>query len=358
MAGKHIVAGVRTPRVKVVTIRDVARSVGVSTASVSKALNNKPDISQALKSRILTLCEEMGYRLNSSIQDLARRGRGGLTRNIAFVMVGKAFADPAYARAIDGVSRAASERGLHLILDRLEGREARVIDLPPVLRDGRVDGILLTGNLTTTVVDTLAALGTPAVILGSYPPRMTARTDNVVIDLDRRIADLVAELARNGRRRIAYFTETADSFYERKSIDAFNTALHGHGLEPDGRLLYTGAGAFTGALSVMTPVFTRRVLPFDALVCLDFRSAQEISHLAMARAGIGGVPEVMLAVGRPFAYYRLPVPSFYCEISLDTVAYAGVEALLHRLNGGGADPPRRIVLRAAVSGAWSEQNER
>lgn len=357
MDGK-LTAGARTPHTKVVTIRDVARAAGVSTASVSKALNNKPDISQALKSRILTLCEEMGYRLNSSIQDLARRGRGGLTRNIAFVMVGKAFADPAYARAIDGVSRAAEAYGLNLILDRLRGDEARVVDLPPVLRDGRVDGILVTGDLTETVVDTLVALGTPTVVLGSYPPRLTARAVNVVIDLDRRIADLVGELVRKGRRRIAYFTEFSGSFYEHRSLAAFKSALRENGLAVSRGLVYTNSGPFTGALSVLSSVFKRPALPFDALVCLDFRSAQEISHLVMARAGIGGQPEAMLAVGRPFAYYRLPVPAVYCELSLDEVAYRGVEALMQGLNGGAGSVPRRIVLRAVVSGTWSEQNER
>ena len=123
-------------------------------------------------------------------------------------------------------------------------------------------------------------------------------------------------------------------------------------------MLYTGAGAFTGALAVLTPVFKRRVLPFDAIVCLDFRSAQEISHLVMARAGIGGEPEVMLAVGRPFAYYCLPMSAVYCELSLDAVAYAGVEALMARLNGGGDASPCQIVLRAAINSTWSEQNEK
>ncbi len=135
-----------------ITIRDVARACGVSTATVSKALNRKEDVAQTTRERVLDVCERLGYQLNSSIQDLARRGRNGLTRNIALVMVGKPFADPAYARAIDGVSQAADEHGLHLILERLRGDETRLIDLPPVLRDGRVDGMLVTGNLIMTTI--------------------------------------------------------------------------------------------------------------------------------------------------------------------------------------------------------------
>ncbi len=343
MAGK-LTAGARTPRAKVVTIRDVARAAGVSTASVSKALNNKPDISQALKSRILTLCEKMGYRLNSSIQDLARRGRGGLTRNIAFVMVGKDFADPAYARAIDGVSRAAEEHGLNLILDRLRGDETRLVDLPPVLRDGRVDGILLTGNLTESAVSNIQRLGTPYVILGSYSQMITSGSINIRFDFAQRLGDLVRELVRRGCRRIAYFTEIPDNFYERESLDAFRTALRENQAPVDEALIYRGAGAFTGAFPVLLPTFRQRRLPFDAMVCLDFRTAQEISHLVLAHAGLGQIPEVLLAVGRPFDYYRLPVPAIYFEASLDAVALEGVNVLMDLLNGKSDRVPKQIVV--------------
>lgn len=331
-----------------ITIRDVARACGVSTATVSKALNRKADVAQATRERVLSVCEKLGYRLNSSIQDLARRGRNGLTRNIAFVMVGTDFADPAYARAIDGVSQAADEHGLHLILERLRGDEPRVIDLPPVLRDGRVDGMLVTGNLSESSIAMIKRLEIPHVILGAYPRNIIEGSINVRFDFSQRLGDLVRELVRRGCRRIAYFTEIPDNFYEQKSIDAFEGALRENKLPVDGALIYKGSGPFSGAIPVMLPVFQQRQLPFDAIVCLDFRTAQEISHLIMAHAGLKREPRVIMAVGRPFDYYRLPVPAVYFEGSLDVVAREGVNVLMDWLNGKNGQRPKQIVLNSTI----------
>ncbi len=336
-----------------VTMRDVAKAVGVSTTTISKALNYKPDVSDDLRRRIFAVCDEMGYRLNSSIQDLARRGRGGLTRNIAFVMMGNAFADPAYARAIDGVSRAVEQHRLHLILDRMRGDENAVYDLPPVLRDGRVDGILVTGTLTESAMAVIRNLNIPYVILGAYSPRLIKGAINVRLDVDQRLADLISELVRRGRRRIAYFTENQDNYYEQQSIAAFKSALNEHGITADEKLIYTGSGPYTGAFPVMERVFAQPELPFDAIACLDFRTAQEISHLVLAHSGIGVDPGVMMAVCRPFDYYRLPVPTIYGEASLDEVAFEGVNALMDWLENKN-DRPRQIVLRSAVEGIEKE----
>ena len=167
----------------------------------------------------------MAYRPNSSIQDLARQGRGGLTRNIAFVMVKNPFADPAYACAIDGISQAAKTHGLHLFLEHLQGDETRLIDLPPVLRDGRVDGILITGNLTEAAIDLIQRLKIPYVILGAYPRRISSGAISVSFDFVQRIGDLVGALVHKGASRIAFFTENPDNFYEQQNILAFHAAL-------------------------------------------------------------------------------------------------------------------------------------
>lgn len=343
----------RKVRSRPVTIRDIAKAAGVSTAAVSKALNNKPDVSEELRSRVLTLCEEMDYRPNSSIQDLARQGRGGLTRNIAFVMVKTPFADPAYACAVDGISKAAKEHGLHLFFERLKGNEDRLIDLPPVLRDGRVDGILITGNLNSPTISIIQRLNIPYVILGTYPRHITLGAISVGVDSMQRMGDLLSALVRKGCHSIAYFTENPDNFYEQQNMAAFRNALQENNLPIDEAQIYKGTGAFSGATALLMPVFKQKKLPFDAIVCPDFRTAQEISHLALARAGLGNMPEVLIATGRPFDYYRLPVPAIYFEGSWDVVAHEGVNALMNQLNGKDEVTSKQIVLNSIINTDFS-----
>ncbi len=331
-----------------VNIRMIATAAGVSTATVSNVLNGKPVVSETKHARVLAAAEELGYRPNSSIQDLARRGRNGLTRNIAFVLVSNAFGDPAYAHALDGVSRAVEEFRLHLILDRLRGDEARVVDLPPVLRDERVDGMLVTGMITESAIGLLDKLDIPYVVLGAYPSAITCRAINVRLDTDRRMHAMVGELLRRGRRRIAYFTEDPENYYAQQSLAVFKETLREHGLPVRNALIYTGTGPFSGAFGGLKPVFAQPHLPFDAMVCLDYRNAMEIACLLLARGDGLGEPEVLMAASRPFDYYRLPVPAVYGESDFDRVAYEGVKALMEDLKSKRRASPRQILLQPAI----------
>jgi transcriptional regulator with XRE-family HTH domain len=123
---------------KSISSREIAARVGVSVMTVSRALNNKPGVSEKIKQHILASCEELGYQINPSIQDLVLKSRSGFTRNIAFVMVGAEFADPAYARAMDGIAKAINEFGYNLGLAHLTGKEHSAQHLPPGLFRQRI----------------------------------------------------------------------------------------------------------------------------------------------------------------------------------------------------------------------------
>lgn len=329
---------------KFASIRDVAREAGVSVAAVSKALNNKPDISDDLRKRIFEVCEQLGYRLNSGIQDLVRRGRNGRTMNVGFVIVGKEFADPAYARAIDGVARGARECNLNLMLERLRGDEASQYDLPPALRDSRVDGVVITGELNENVIAVLRKMDIPFVILGVYDTAVSGSAVSVEPDIRGGMALLVAKLKENGARRIAFFTENPDNFSEANNFNHFKSALSENGLEFDEALLYTGAGNFSGAYATIRPVFMRTKLPFDAIVALDYRTAQEISVMIMARCGLNRPPKVTIGLVRPFDYYHLPVPAIYLEGHLDSSAYEGMKILWTSISEGEELTSKKIVM--------------
>lgn len=335
---------VNTAGKKNISIRDVALAAHVSAAAVSKALNNKPDISSELRKKIFKICEELGYRVNPGIQDLVRKGRNGVTRNIAFILVKHYFRDPAYAMAIDGVARALREHSMNLVLDSLSGDEKSIYDLPPVLRDGRVDGIIITGSMNVGVVSVLKELDVPYVILGSYGNDITASSVNVHEDVGRYIEVIVRELKNRGRKRIAFFAEAPDNHYERVCLDAFRAALSENGLPSHDELIYRGAGIFSGALGTMGKVFMLPELPFDSIISLDFRTAQEISCLAMARCGIGKKSKIVIGTFRRFEHDTLPVPAVYGEMFFDRVAYEGVNALLDIISGKSKNVSKKIVL--------------
>ena len=87
-----------------VGIRDVAKSVGVSLATASLAINGQPGVAEATRHRILAAAERLGYRANPQAQAL-RRGR---TTTYGFVV--RNFANPFFLEVLSGLSRSRPTR--------------------------------------------------------------------------------------------------------------------------------------------------------------------------------------------------------------------------------------------------------
>jgi DNA-binding LacI/PurR family transcriptional regulator len=91
-------------------IRDVARVVGVSVATVSFALNGQPGVAADTRRRILAAAAELGYRANPQAQAL-RRGR-----TTTYGLVIRNFGNPFFLEVLSGAERAADEAGATLLL--------------------------------------------------------------------------------------------------------------------------------------------------------------------------------------------------------------------------------------------------
>ena len=91
-------------------IRDVARKVGVSVATVSFALNGQPGVAEDTRQRILAAAAELGYRANPQAQAL-RRGR-----TTTYGLVIRNFNNPFFLEVLSGAERAADEAGATLLL--------------------------------------------------------------------------------------------------------------------------------------------------------------------------------------------------------------------------------------------------
>src|SRR5580704_4334039 len=91
-------------------IRDVARKVGVSVATVSFALNGQPGVSEDTRHRILAAAAELGYRANPQAQAL-RRGR-----TTTYGLMIRNFNNPFFLEVLGGAEQAADEAGAALLL--------------------------------------------------------------------------------------------------------------------------------------------------------------------------------------------------------------------------------------------------
>ncbi len=338
----------RSENSKTISMADVARLALVSKATVSKVLNGKPGVSEDTRARVRRVCEENGYRLNTSIQDLVRERRTGSTRSIAFVLVGKEFSDPAYSRFIDGIAGCAAENNFHLVFTSLTGNETLMYDLPPILRDGRVDGLLISGTLTSKTIAIVHKLGIPHVVLGNYSSSIKGHSPVVEINLSIGIYKAFEQLKLADKRRIAFFDEDLNRYLNKTIFEAFKASLQENDLTFYQDLVYVGAGSMAGAFSALKDLFSADKLPFDAIFCHDFRVASEISHLITGRFGLKGAIDIILVTSRPYSYYRLPVPAVYIDDNMDSIAYSGTNLLLAAIMQGEDISDQNILIKSTV----------
>jgi len=316
-----------------VKMDDIAKLAGVSKAAVSKALNNKPDISEKLRSRIFKICEDLDYQINFRIQDMIKERKTGMTHNIAFVKVGYSFSDPAYTGAIDGIAKGVEENNLRLLLGQLTGKEKSIYDLPPLLRDGRIDGFIVTGQLNSNLMKVFSKLKIPFIVLGTYDKALLKNAANIFPDLQAGMEHIITTLKSNGINKIAYFSENPDNFYEKEILHYFKASLKINNLHFNKNFFYSGTGRFSGAASAMQNVFSKRTLPFESVVCMDFRCAQDIAYLAHTHSGIFACPAVTIATTKHFLGNTLPVPTVFYDSQLAKIAYQGLEMLLASFPG-------------------------
>src|SRR5947207_7133115 len=138
-----------TPRIK-----DIAEQLGVSMASVSRALNDKPGVADDLRRRVLELAAELDFTPNMAARSL----NGARTGAVAFVVHQHGFpltSDPFYFVILRGVERTLARHGYHIIVttvgDRENGDEREFLkrrsggDELRLVSERRVDGVILAG---------------------------------------------------------------------------------------------------------------------------------------------------------------------------------------------------------------------
>jgi DNA-binding LacI/PurR family transcriptional regulator len=180
----------------VTSIRDVARSVGVSTATVSRALRGLPRVSEETRLRVLAAAAELDYVASPNAASLA----SGQTHAVGAVVpfVTRWF----YAGVVQGAEPLLREAGYDLLLYNLGGDvEARHRVFDTHLRRRRVDAVLVL-SLTPTEAEIrrLTSLGRPVVLVGSTHPGW----GSVGIDDYETARTAMEHLIGLGHRRIAY----------------------------------------------------------------------------------------------------------------------------------------------------------
>lgn len=238
---------------RAVTIHDVAGLAGVAVSSVSRALSSHPDVSPAMKAKVLAAAEELGYSPDPGAQSL----RSGFTRTVGFVV--RDFANPFFGDIIHGVEEALNDAGYTLLVTNSSGDPGREVDRLTLLRQRRVDALLLSSisEASTRTSKAVAAFQRPVVLIDRDPRK--AKVASVLLDHAAGVREATEDLIRLGHRRIAMVTGSTAIRPTRERLRGYSEALEAAGLPVDDQLV--ASGAFSASFARET---TERLLALPA----------------------------------------------------------------------------------------------
>lgn len=285
------------------TIRDVASELGMSVATVSRALSQPELLRPETRERVLSVVAKLGYRPNV----LARSLRRGQTHAIVLVVP---KLSPFFLEIYAGAEETAQTAGLAVLLGNSDGKPEREEAYFDQVVSGRADGIIL----LTGVVPPAYAGGKRAL-----PPMVSvlervqgAEAPVVRIDHRSASAEVTKHLIDLGHRRIAHIAGTPNAASSAHRISGYKDALAAAGIPFDAELVIEGDFSMQSGADAM-----ERLLQLEDPPTGVFAGNDEMAFGAVKTARSHGlsVPEDLSMVGfddqTTAAFYNPPLTTIH-----------------------------------------------
>lgn len=255
-----------------ITIKDIARELGVSVSTVSRALQNHPDISERTKELVRDCAHKMNYKPNMMASNL--RTSKNTTIGVVIPELNHHF----FASVLDGIEQTANEAGYNVLIcqssESVEKEEQNV----QMLLNGRVAGMLVGVSKQTIRLNHLQEVidnGVPLVLYDRPCPSLPC--DQVVSDDYAGAYNAVEYLIQTGCRRIMYFSSPMQLEVAHRRYQGWRDALQRYGLYRDGGAILT---CDTRAQAIIeTPGVMRTQQP-DAIFCVNDDCAAGVLYAA------------------------------------------------------------------------------
>lgn len=244
-----------------ITIKDIARELGISPSTVSRALKDHPDISKATRDAVNELAERWNYRPNPIALSL----KSGSSKTIGVII--PEVVHYFFSTVISGIEDVVYQRDYNMILCQSNERWEHEVKNVRALLSSRVDGILASVAKTTTNFDhyrTIVEKNIPLVFFDRVAEEI--ETDKVVIDDEAGAYKAVNHLLRTGKKRIIHLAGPPQLAIARNRLSGYIKAMKEYKLTPS---------------------------KDDIVMCDDIESAENI------------VPELLKRKPRPDAFFAV-----------------------------------------------------
>ena len=215
-----------------VTIKDIAKVLGISVSTVSRALKNHPDISDETKEHVNELAQKLNYKPNA----LALSLRNNKTNTIGVIV--PEVVHHFFSSVISGIEDVAYDRGYNVLMCQSnESYEREVINATTLLSN-RVDGVLISVSKSTFNFDHLRNFlnqNIPMVFFDRICPDIT--TDRVIFNDEAGAFMATEHLINAGCKHIAHFAAPLNLLIGQGRLAGYQRALKLHSIPYDPSLI-------------------------------------------------------------------------------------------------------------------------
>ena len=236
------------------TIKDIARACGVSVSTVSRVLNNRPDVSSEARRRVLAMVEATGYIPNDSARDLVK------SSSVSIGVVVRGTGNLFFSNMLKTIAREIDRRGYTMVLRYIDSDADEVKAAAILEREKKLRGLLLLGGRLDYSPAELSLIGVPYVCC-SFTNRFGSLDDkeysSVSIDDKLTARRAVETLINCGHKSIAAVVPSCkDRSISELRFQGYVDALRENGLEfQPGLLVETGSfemeDAYRGAKTLI-----------------------------------------------------------------------------------------------------------
>ena len=319
------------------TIKDIARLSGCSVSTISRVINDRPDVRPETKEKVLQVMRESGFVPNTN----ARQLKIQQSRSLVFVV--KGTRNLFFSDFLVQLQRAATLYGYNGIVSYLDENANEIDAAEKILREIKPKGMIFLGGSVANFRQGFSNITVPSVLATLVSDELDFPHLSMVGVDDRAAArTAVSHLLAQGHRKIAVLGGPATSYPSRMRRLGAQEAMEDAGLAFDDRLYGLSNYDFESAYHAMNSLLARRA-EFTALFAMSDVIAFGAIR-ALVSAGLR-VPEDVSVIGFDgitMSRYCVPVMTTIVQPS-EQIALQSVELLMRQIEHGA--PAQKITLQ-------------